>query len=257
MSDVIKADRDLVDNVALLRQVEALKALNLPTYITNDVDTKRMLGDVLLVSGHKYPNVLVTGPTGTGKEIIAKLLHGTSVGKLVTVNCAGIPEGLFESELFGHVKGAFTGADSSRPGALETARGGTIFLDEIQDLPLAQQAKLLRVLSTGSYCRVGSDTPTVVDVRVVAATNKPLNEAHLRKGLFRDDLYWRIAQIVLTTRSLAERRCDIIPIAEHIIEVNDWTPLTEEDKEIFLSRDYASGNVRELYAYLCRREYLG
>lgn len=160
-------------------------------------------------------SILVTGESGVGKDIFARIIHENSLRKhvkqghgLVSVNCGAIPEGTIESELFGHVKGAFTGADKNRRGYFEEADGGTIFLDEIGELPLAMQVKLLRVLENGEIIPVGSSTAQKVDVRVVAATNADLVEA-VRNGRFREDLYYRISQISITIPPLRERKDDI------------------------------------------------
>src|SRR5579863_5387666 len=154
-----------------------------------------------------YRSALITGPTGTGKDLVAKALHNLSPahgGRLVICNCSAVVETLFESELFGYVKGAFTGATTDKMGLVEFAHGGTLFLDEIGDMPLTTQAKLLRVLQNQEITRVGSVTPRKIDVRVVAATNRDVNEMIAQKQ-FREDLYYRLAMVELKTPSLAER----------------------------------------------------
>ena len=155
--------------------------------------------------------VLVTGETGSGKELVARALHrcGPRSGKrFVAINCSAVVETLFESELFGHVRGAFTGATDNKPGLFEVANGGTLFLDEIGELPQAMQAKLLRVLETGEVQRVGSVSPTNVDVHVVAATNRDLR-AESAAGRFRSDLFYRLNVVELRVPALRERREDI------------------------------------------------
>ena len=164
--------------------------------------------------------VLITGPNGTGKELVAHQLHEKSnraQQAIIEVNCAAIPSELIESELFGHVKGAFTSAVKDRAGKFEAANGGTIFLDEIGDMSLSAQAKVLRALQENTICRVGSDKQIKVNVRVVAATNKNLQE-EIAEGRFREDLYHRLSVILIHIPSLNERLDDIPLLADHFIE---------------------------------------
>jgi DNA-binding NtrC family response regulator len=197
--------------------------------------------------------VLIRGESGTGKELIAKAIHFASSrasGPLVKVNCAALPETLLESELFGHEKGAFTGAVTSRQGRFELANGGTIFLDEIGDLPLHLQAKLLRVLQEREFERVGSSRPVQVNVRILAASHRPL-EALLKAGQLREDLYYRLNVVPICLPPLRERRSDLSLLIEHFLrrfaEKNGKTirGLTHEARDILLRYDYP-GNVREL-----------
>lgn len=163
--------------------------------------------------------VLITGESGTGKELAARAIHYSSVrpsAPFVPVNCGGIPEGLLESELFGHVKGAFTGATESRAGFFHAADGGTIFLDEISDMSLAMQAKLLRVLQDKEVCMVGSNRTRKVDVKILAATNKDL-QGLVKKGLFREDLFYRLNVITIIIPPLRERGDDILLLAHHFL----------------------------------------
>jgi len=197
--------------------------------------------------------VLIRGESGTGKELIARALHYASPragGPLVKVNCAALAESLLEAELFGHEKGAFTGAVASRKGRFEVADGGSIFLDEIGDLPPHLQVKLLRVLQEREFERVGSSRPIKVDVRLLAATHRDL-EALVREGRFREDLYYRINVVTIALPPLRERREDLPPLIEHFLRAfagkNGKTVrgLTREAREALLRYDYP-GNIREL-----------
>jgi len=197
--------------------------------------------------------VLIRGESGTGKELIAKAIHFASPrasGPLVKVNCAALPETLLESELFGHEKGAFTGAITSRQGRFELANGGTLFLDEIGDLPLHLQAKLLRVLQEREYEKVGSSRPVKVDVRILAASHRPL-EALIKAGQLREDLYYRLNVVTILIPPLRERRSDLSLLIDHFLrrfaEKNGKTirGVTHEARDILLRYDYP-GNVREL-----------
>ncbi|HUO64255.1 MAG TPA: sigma-54 dependent transcriptional regulator [Terriglobales bacterium] len=197
--------------------------------------------------------VLIRGESGTGKELIARALHYASpraAGPLVKVNCAALAESLLEAELFGHEKGAFTGAIASRKGRFELADGGSIFLDEIGDLPPHLQVKLLRVLQEREFERVGSSRPVKVDVRLLAATHRNL-EALVREGRFRDDLYYRINVVTIMLPPLRERREDLPPLIDHFLrtfaEKNGKTVrgITREAREALLRYDYP-GNIREL-----------
>ena len=163
--------------------------------------------------------VLITGESGTGKELAARAIHYNgprSSAPFIAVNCGGIPEGLLESELFGHVKGAFTGAIESRAGFFHAADSGTIFLDEISDMSMSMQVKLLRVLQDKEVCMVGSARTRKVDVRVLAATNKDLSSL-VKKGLFREDLFYRLNVITIFMPPLRERGDDILLLARHFI----------------------------------------
>jgi len=197
--------------------------------------------------------VLVTGENGTGKELVARALHRLSSradGPFIEVNCAAIPSELIESELFGHVKGSFTGAYSDRAGKFELAHGGTLFLDEIGDMSAAAQAKVLRVLQEGLVTRVGGERPIRVDVRVIAATNKDL-EREIEAGRFREDLYFRLNVVPIHVPPLRERREDIPMLVQHFIrqatEQQRLPPRTFTTDAIDrLGRMEWPGNVREL-----------
>ncbi len=197
--------------------------------------------------------VLVTGESGVGKEVIAQAIHGASKRAkktMVTVNCGAIPEGIIESELFGHERGSFTGASGERKGYFELADGGTIFLDEIGELPLATQVKLLRILENGEFLRVGSSVARKVDVRVIAATNKDL-EAEVRNGNFRQDLFYRLRSVNVRIPALRERKEDIPLLFEKFVEEFSvkngirFGGMTSA-ATAFLQQYYWQGNVREL-----------
>ncbi|GHA28366.1 Fis family transcriptional regulator [Salinimicrobium marinum] len=208
--------------------------------------------------------VLITGPNGTGKELVAHWLHqksDRSGGPMVEVNCAAIPSELIESELFGHVKGAFTSANKDRAGKFEAANGGTIFLDEIGDMSLSAQAKVLRALQESRISRVGSDKDIKVDVRVVAATNKDLQK-EIEEKRFREDLYHRLAVILIKVPPLNERREDIPLLvnyfAEKITQEQGVNPKTFSDDALKLLQEYNwTGNIRELRNVVERLIILG
>jgi DNA-binding NtrC family response regulator len=203
--------------------------------------------------GPSDANLLITGEHGSGKEVVAQLVHrasGRSERPLVTINAGGLPDGLLESELFGHVKGAFTDAREDRTGCFELADGGTLFLDEIANMPLAQQAKLLRVLQTGEFHPVGSSRVRRVDVRLLAATNANLKE-EVRAGRFREDLLYRLNTVELEIPPLRERTEDILELATLFLRreagrygkaVSGFSPAAERS---LLAHDWP-GNVREL-----------
>jgi len=198
-------------------------------------------------------NVLVIGETGTGKELIARQIHHLSLrskGPFIAVNCAALPEQLVESELFGHEKGAFTGALLQKKGWFEVANGGTLFLDEIGDLPPSTQVKLLRVLQERELNRVGGRVSIPIDIRLVAATNVNLEEA-VRTGRFREDLYYRLNVARLQLPPLRKRVGDILPLAKHFMNVYlghlglDSAELSDSAKRALLSYPWP-GNIREL-----------
>lgn len=208
--------------------------------------------------------VLITGPNGTGKELVAHWLHEKSdrcKASMIEVNCAAIPSELIESELFGHVKGSFTGANKDRAGKFEAANGGTIFLDEIGDMSLSAQAKVLRALQEGRISRVGSDRDIKVNVRVVSATNKDL-KTEISEGRFREDLYHRLAVILIKVPALNERREDIPLLVDFFttkISKEQGTPkkmFSQEAINLLKKYDW-TGNIRELRNVVERLMILG
>ncbi|MGH9525580.1 MAG: sigma-54 interaction domain-containing protein, partial [Terriglobales bacterium] len=200
-----------------------------------------------------FRTLLIEGPTGAGKELVARALHRHSPvarGPWVVANCAAIVESLFESEMFGHTKGAFTGATADRPGLFEAAHQGTLFLDEIGDLPLAMQSKLLRVIQERQVTRVGSVSPRAVEVRIIAATHQDL-AALVRARRFREDLYYRLAALRIAVPPLAERREDLPLLTRHFIaryaeEYGKPLRGLSRRAQLALSRYAWPGNVREL-----------
>ena len=213
----------------------------------------RDLADISLQIAQSDISVLIYGESGVGKEIFASALHGESKRAdkpLVSLNCGAIPEGILESELFGHEKGAFTGAVGKRKGYFEIADGGTLFLDEIAEMPLTTQVKLLRVLETKEFMRLGSETVTKVDVRIIAATNKDLQEEVDTKR-FRNDLYFRLKAVTLTVPPLRKRKIDIDDLVDHFVKIssnenNLPLPTITSDALDFLRNYTWPGNVREL-----------
>jgi two-component system, NtrC family, response regulator AtoC len=202
--------------------------------------------------------ILITGESGAGKEIIARAIHHYSLRSSrswVDLNCAALPENLLESELFGHEKGSFSGADACKPGLFEIADRGTLFLDEIGDLDPRMQVKLLRVLDGASYYRVGGVRKVSVDVRLIAATNQDLKLA-VREGRFRSDLFHRLSQIPICVPPLRERRADIAPLALHYLALErPGACLSPEAMEKLCAHDWP-GNVRELRNVVMRASVL-
>jgi PAS domain S-box-containing protein len=243
--DILKAEKEILKQE--IRDIQRFDEI-----LGESTAVKSVLEDVQKVA-ETNATVLITGETGTGKELFARAIHKNSrrnSGPLIKVNCAAIPETLIESEFFGHEKGAFTGATEKRKGRFEMAGGGTIFLDEIGELPAELQPKLLRVLQEGEFEPVGSSVPVRVNVRVVAATNRDLANM-VKKGTFREDLFYRLHVFPITVPPLRERNDDIILLAEYFInKISQQTgrvvnPLSPAD--IHQLKNYSwPGNIREL-----------
>jgi|KBSMisStandDraft_5_1062788.scaffolds.fasta_scaffold29009_3 PAS domain S-box-containing protein len=231
---------------------EVRVSMNFGRIIGESPALQKMLARIEAVA-QTSASVLIQGESGVGKELVAHVIHARSPrseGPLVKVNCASIPHELFESEFFGHVKGAFTGAHRDRVGRFELADGGTIFLDEVGEIPLDLQSKLLRVLQESEYERVGDDRTHAVDVRVIAATNRDLERA-VADGRFREDLYYRLSVFPIDVPPLRERGDDVVQIASHFLERTcqefGHAPLTLSKQQAALLKDYEwPGNIREL-----------
>lgn len=244
----IRYRRLMVEN----EELKGLAGRTGPNIIGSSSQTARLLDQIQRVAPTDA-NVLIVGESGTGKELVAQGVHHASrrnKGPFIPVDCASLPEGLLESELFGHEKGAFTGAVAQRKGLVEDANGGTLFLDEIGEMPLALQAKLLRVLEQRQVRRVGRSQTVDVDVRFVAATNVDL-EAAVKDGAFREDLYYRLNVVKLSVPPLRARPGDIVLLAEHFLRNFATTshrspPMVSPDAWDALERFRWPGNVRQL-----------
>ena len=248
-----------IRSLRLAHREEASGESDAPSTILGDSPVLKQLLDELAVVADSELPVLLQGETGVGKELFARWLHHNSPRSskpLVYINCAALPETLAESELFGHAKGAFSGAGQDRPGRFEAANGGTLFLDEIGELPLSIQAKLLRTLQNGEIQRLGADEPHHVDVRVIAATNRKLPE-EVRDGRFRADLYHRLSVYPVHIPPLRERGLDILMLAGHFLELNRarlglrCLRLSPDAEKAMLAYGWP-GNVRELEHVISR-----
>ncbi|MCP4394703.1 MAG: sigma-54-dependent Fis family transcriptional regulator [Alphaproteobacteria bacterium] len=239
-------DADLIGEILTAVSVEKR------SFIFNDPKTAQMIAMADKIAPSEA-SIMVTGESGTGKEVIARYIHNNSKranNRFVAVNCAAIPENLLESELFGHEKGAFTGAVARRIGKFEEANDGTILLDEISEMDIRMQAKLLRVLQEREVDRIGGKKPVKVNVRVIATSNRDMQQA-VKDGIFREDLLFRLNVVNLKMPALRERTGDIIPLAEHFIEkyaelnAVEYKPLSEEAETVLKAYSW-QGNVREL-----------
>ena len=241
-----------LENIELKKEVERYKALIIPEIVGKDEKFLKALQTAKMVA-HSDVSVLITGESGTGKELIAKAIHKMSPrsrGRFVAVNIGAIPEDLVESELFGHVKGSFTGAYKDKIGLFEQAHGGTIFLDEIAEASPRIQVKLLRVLQEGEFFPVGSERMKKVDVRVIAATNKNLEEL-MKKGEFREDLYYRLNVVRINLPPLRERKTDIPLLVNYFLKRMELKygvgpkTITRRVLNVFMTYEWP-GNIREL-----------
>ncbi|MFK7783121.1 sigma-54-dependent transcriptional regulator [Psychroserpens sp.] len=265
LNRLLNTVRIALDTKTLVVENKMLKKKVSKKYeMIGDSDAISHIKDMIEKVSATDARVLITGPNGTGKELVAHWLHQKSArskGPLIEVNCAAIPAELIESELFGHVKGAFTSAVKDRAGKFEAANSGTIFLDEIGDMSLSAQARVLRALQENKIQRVGNDKDIKVDVRVVAATNKDLKK-EIAEGRFREDLYHRLAVILIKVPALNDRREDIPLLINHftskIAEEQGTVKKEFSDKAIKLLQDYDwTGNIRELRNVVERLIILG
>ena len=259
--ELIIAVRRTLDKLDIRRKAEN-QIVTVPTTSYNMIGESEVMKDVfkaITKAASTDAIVLVTGESGTGKDLVARAIHYTSArasAPFVPVNCGGIPETLLDSELFGHVKGAFTGANETRAGFFQTAEGGTIFLDEISETSLAMQVKLLRVLQDKEVYMVGSTKPRTVNVRILSATNKDLG-ALVKKGLFREDLFYRINVIQIAIPALRDRGDDIFLLINHFTkefskELGKVSPRFSDKALQILKNYYWPGNVRELENFIQR-----
>ncbi|RJQ13797.1 MAG: sigma-54-dependent Fis family transcriptional regulator [Nitrospiraceae bacterium] len=253
----------LQKDVSILK--EQLKSPSLENIIGSSASMQDMFS-LIARTAESSASVLVLGESGTGKELVAKAIHSLSPRKdrhFVAINCAAIPEGLLESELFGYMKGSFTGAAANKQGLFELANDGTLFLDEIGEMPMNLQAKLLRVIEGGTFRRVGGISDIKVDVRVISATNKDLKDL-IEKGLFREDLYFRLNVLSVKIPPLRERRDDIPLLVDHFLKkfAGDKKKFSPDAMELLRNYQWR-GNVRELEniieraVLLCDKEIIG
>lgn len=267
LNKLLTTVRNALDRKSLMSSNKELKSEN--KALKNKVAKKyEMIGesegisqvkDIIDKVADTDARVLILGPNGTGKELVAHHLHEKSsrnVKPLVEVNCAAIPAELIESELFGHVKGSFTGAVKDKQGKFELANEGTIFLDEIGDMSLSAQAKVLRALQEGKVSPVGSEKEINVNVRVIAATNKDLR-TEINEGRFREDLYHRLAVIIINVPGLNDRRDDIPALVEHFVSENSINKSFDESAYGALKELDWTGNIRELRNVVERLLILG
>jgi two-component system response regulator HydG len=253
--ELFSAVRRTLDKLHMRRalQVQLHRIPSAPYGIVGESEAICKVFGTIYKATSTLATVLITGESGTGKELVARAIHYSSSrasAPFVPVNCGGIPESLLESELFGHVKGAFTGATESRAGFLQTADGGSIFLDEISETSLSMQVKLLRVLEDKEICMVGSRRLQKVDVRILTTTNKDLLSL-VKKGVFREDLYYRINVITIDIPPLRERGDDILLLANNFVtkfckELGKPTPRFSDNALQVLKNYHWPGNVREL-----------
>ena len=265
LNRLLNTVRNALDKKVLVVENKRLKKKVSKNYeMVGESDVISHIKDIIEKVADTDARVLITGPNGTGKELVAHWLHeksSRSSASMIEVNCAAIPSELIESELFGHVKGSFTGANKDRAGKFEAANGGTIFLDEIGDMSLSAQAKVLRALQENKIQRVGSDKDIKVNVRIVAATNKNLKK-EIAEGRFREDLYHRLAVILIEVPSLNERRNDIPLLVDFFtskIAREQGVPkkVFSQEAIVLLQKYDWTGNIRELRNVVERLIILG
>lgn len=240
----------MTEEIERLRE-QLRKERDFDTIIAESEEMQEVLHFIARVAESDSP-IMIQGESGTGKELLARAIHssGRPNGSFVPVNCSALPETLLESELFGHMKGAFTGATVNRKGLFEEAHHGTLFMDEIGDMTIVTQVKLLRALDLGEIRRVGSNTPVYVDARFVTATNKDIGSL-VREGKFREELYYRLNVIFIAVPPLRKRRDDILPLAEHFLRSysskmnKEILKISPEARQFMVRYDWP-GNVREL-----------
>jgi len=269
MDDIRLVVKNALEKQMLQQEVSILKEQLKPSSLENILGRSPSMMELFTIiskTAESNANVLITGESGTGKELVAKAVHGLSPRKdrhFVAVNCAAIPEGLLESELFGHMKGAFTGAAANKQGLFELANEGTLFLDEIGEMPLTLQAKLLRAIEDGTFRRVGGISDIKVDVRIIAATNKDI-KSFIETGQFREDLYFRLNVLSVRIPPLRERGDDIPLLVDHFLKkfAGDKKKFSQEAVEMLNNYQW-KGNVRELeniierVVLLCDRAVIG
>lgn len=265
LNRLLNTVRNALDKKVLVVENKRLKKKVSKNYeMIGDSDAISHIKEIIEKVADTDARVLITGPNGTGKELVAHWLHEKSLrssAPMIEVNCAAIPSELIESELFGHIKGSFTGANKDRAGKFEAANGGTIFLDEIGDMSLSAQAKVLRALQENKIQRVGSDKDIKVNVRIVAATNKNLKK-EIEAGKFREDLYHRLAVILIKVPSLNDRREDIPLLVDFFtskIALEQGAPkkVFSQEAIVLLQKYDWTGNIRELRNVVERLIILG
>jgi len=252
MDEIKLVVKNALEKQRLQKDVSVLKDQLKPSSLESIIGESapmRELFDMINKTSSSSANVLITGESGTGKELVAKAIHNLSPRKdnrFVALNCAAIPEGLLESELFGYMKGAFTGAAQNKEGFFELANGGTLFLDEIGEMPVSLQAKILRIIEGGTFLRVGGVKEIKSDVRLVAATNRKLQEM-IDEGSFREDLYFRLNVLTVKIPPLRERKDDIPILVDHFLEKFSGGRMRFSGDAVRMMKNYRwKGNVREL-----------
>jgi DNA-binding NtrC family response regulator len=263
----IHGEKTMREEIQMLRE-ETAERFDFESFIARSAKMRDVLSLTARIA-RSDSSVLILGESGTGKDMVARLIHGASPrnnGRFIAISCAALPETLLESELFGYERGAFSGADKRRIGKFELAHKGTIFLDEVGDIPISTQVKLLRVLQEFTFERLGGNVPIRVDVRLITATNQDLKKK-IADGVFREDLFYRLNVITLDLPPLRERKDDIIPLADHFLDKfkkkcgRDIKGISRGAAAI-LTRYHWPGNVRELEnimeraVVLCRGDHI-